>query len=91
MIQQGVSTGESSDAAAGRGMTIGRIMDYVEARMEAIKARQEEEEEEEDREKDREKDKTSKGGPGEGAAKVAPEKILTRSKESVRSDVCMLY
>ncbi|OCH88898.1 hypothetical protein OBBRIDRAFT_715987, partial [Obba rivulosa] len=31
MIQQGVSTGES-----GPGMSIGRIMDYIEARLEAI-------------------------------------------------------
>lgn len=88
MIQQGVSTGESSDAAAGRGMTIGRIMDYIEARLEAIKSRQEEEEEEEERERERERDKTSKGSPGQGVkvantpiAVAAPTKAPTRSKD----------
>ncbi|KAI8992706.1 hypothetical protein BD414DRAFT_481949 [Trametes punicea] len=45
MIQQGVST----DVDAGREVTIGRIMDYIEARLEAIKAREEEEDEEEER------------------------------------------
>ncbi|OBZ65145.1 hypothetical protein A0H81_14871 [Grifola frondosa] len=50
MIQQGVSAGESSDPD-GRGMTIARIMDYLEARLEAIKAREEEEDEDEERTK----------------------------------------
>ncbi|KAI0753855.1 hypothetical protein C8Q74DRAFT_1307594 [Fomes fomentarius] len=45
MIQQGVST----DADPSREVTIGRIMDYIEARLEAIKAREEEEDEEEER------------------------------------------
>lgn len=92
MIQQGVSTGESSDAAAGRGMTIGRIMDYIEARLEAIKARQEEEEEEEDRE--RERDKGSRSGQGQVAkvvtapavaSTVAPTKVPPRSKDQVHA------
>ncbi|KAI0071572.1 hypothetical protein K474DRAFT_1712348 [Panus rudis PR-1116 ss-1] len=52
MIQQGVSTGESSEPNGG-GMTIGRIMDYIEARLEAIKSREEEEDEDEEREKER--------------------------------------
>ena len=43
MIQQGVST----DADPSREVTIGRIMDYIEARLEAIKTREEEEDEEE--------------------------------------------
>ncbi|CCM06953.1 uncharacterized protein FIBRA_09267 [Fibroporia radiculosa] len=50
MIQQGVSTGESSDSN-GQGMTIGRIMDYIEARLEAIKSREEEEDEDEEKER----------------------------------------
>ena len=37
------------------GMTIGRIMDYLEARLEAIKSREEEEEEDEERDKERER------------------------------------
>jgi hypothetical protein len=49
MIQQGVS---DSDSEGGSGMlTIGRVMDWVEARLEAVKAREEEEEEDEEREK----------------------------------------
>ncbi|EMD31267.1 hypothetical protein CERSUDRAFT_89268 [Gelatoporia subvermispora B] len=52
MIQQGVSTGESSDAG-GPGTSIGRIMDYIEARLEAIKSREEEEDEDEERERTR--------------------------------------
>ncbi|TFY77255.1 hypothetical protein EWM64_g6756, partial [Hericium alpestre] len=49
MIQQGVSDSESE---GGSGMpTIGRVMDWVEARIEAIRAREEEEEEDEEREK----------------------------------------
>lgn len=56
MIQQGVSTGESSDGNGG-GMSIGRIMDYVEARLEALKSREEEEDEDEEKDKDRERDR----------------------------------
>jgi len=60
-IQQGVSaidigqapSGSSSHAMEGSGMSIGRIMDWTEARLEAIKAREEEEDEDEEREKDR--------------------------------------
>ncbi|KAG2354402.1 hypothetical protein BDR07DRAFT_1429592 [Suillus spraguei] len=59
MIQQGVSTGgvalSGSSNPAGDVMTIGRIMDWIEARMEAVKAREEEEDEDEDREKEKER------------------------------------
>ena len=46
-IQQGVSTGGAGNELedGGEGMTIGRVMDWVEARMEAIKSREEEEDE----------------------------------------------
>ena len=61
-IQQGVSASDigqsptaSSSAVEGGGMTIGRVMDWTEARMEAIKAREEEEDEEEEREKSKER------------------------------------
>lgn len=54
MIQQGVSAGESSD---GNGMTIGRIMDYIEARLEAIKSREEEEDEDEEKDKERDRER----------------------------------
>lgn len=56
MIQQGVSAGESSDRN-GEGMTIGRIMDYIEARLEAIRSREEEEDEDEEKEKERERER----------------------------------
>ncbi|KAI0944186.1 hypothetical protein AcW1_001950 [Taiwanofungus camphoratus] len=77
MIQQGVSTGESTDTD-GRGMTIGRIMDYIEARLEAIKSREEEEDEDEEKEKERERAKSdgnvgpssTKGSGGATASKV---------------------
>jgi len=59
MIQQGVSVGgidaSGSGASSESGMTIGKVMDWIEARMEAIKSREEEEEEEEEKEKEREK------------------------------------
>jgi hypothetical protein len=51
MIQQGVSAG--GDHAGENPMSVGRIMDWVEARCDAIKAREEEEEEEEQKEKDK--------------------------------------
>ncbi|KAH0834255.1 hypothetical protein J3R83DRAFT_11611 [Lanmaoa asiatica] len=58
MIQQGVSAGgiAPSDHHAHSGeMTVGRILDWIEARMEAVKSREEEEDEDEEREKDRER------------------------------------
>ena len=49
MIQQGVSAGESSSDPNGTGgMSIGRVMDYIEARLEAIKSREDEEDEDVD-------------------------------------------
>ncbi|OJA08712.1 hypothetical protein AZE42_08890 [Rhizopogon vesiculosus] len=63
MIQQGVSTGgvtlSGSNNPAGDVMTIGRIMDWIEARMEAVKAREEEEDEDEEREKEKERGRGS--------------------------------
>jgi hypothetical protein len=50
MIQQGVSVGNEVSDGEG-GMSIGRVMDWVEARLEAVKSREEEEEEDEEREK----------------------------------------
>ncbi|KJA26503.1 hypothetical protein HYPSUDRAFT_63772 [Hypholoma sublateritium FD-334 SS-4] len=61
-IQQGVSASDiglapsgTSHAVEGGGMTIGRVMDWIEARVDAIRAREEEEEEDEEREKDKER------------------------------------
>ncbi|TCD65587.1 hypothetical protein EIP91_002472 [Steccherinum ochraceum] len=59
MIQQGVSAGESSSDPNGTGgMTIGRVMDYIEARLEAIKSREDEEDEDEEKER-KDKDRSS--------------------------------
>lgn len=51
MIQQGVSAG--GDHTGENPMSVGRIMDWVEARCDAIKAREEEEDEEEQKEKEK--------------------------------------
>ncbi|KAI0632553.1 hypothetical protein C8Q77DRAFT_1073628 [Trametes polyzona] len=72
MIQQGVST----DVDAGREVTIGRIMDYIEARLEAIKAREEEEDEEEER---------AAARPGPSAAAAAPAQAAAASKSKPAS------
>lgn len=65
VIQQGVSVGGASNEGEG-GMTIGRVMDWVEARLEAIKTREEEEDEEE-RES---KHKTYSRAPGPSTTNV---------------------
>ncbi|OSX56876.1 hypothetical protein POSPLADRAFT_1158251 [Postia placenta MAD-698-R-SB12] len=84
MIQQGVSTGESTDSD-GPGMTIGRIMDYIEARLDAIKSR--EEEEDEDEEKDRERDRAKPAaGPSAPARVVSlPAAAPPRHKDLTRA------
>ncbi|THH22406.1 hypothetical protein EUX98_g8201 [Antrodiella citrinella] len=68
MIQQGVSAGESSSDPNGTGgMSIGRVMDYVEARLEAIKSREDEEDEDEERER-KEKDRSNAQSTSTAAA-----------------------
>ena len=44
-----------SQRVDGDGMNIGRVMDWIEGRIDAVIAREEEEEEEEEREKDKER------------------------------------
>ncbi|TFY51914.1 hypothetical protein EVJ58_g10310, partial [Rhodofomes roseus] len=74
MIQQGVSAGDSSDSD-GQGMAIGRIMDYIEARLEAIKSCEEEDDEDEkERERERSKPGTSTAAP----AKPAPPLVAAK-------------
>jgi len=51
MIQQGVSAGGNHTGE--NPMSVGRIMDWIEARCDAIKAREEEEDEEEQKEKEK--------------------------------------
>ena len=70
-IQQGLSTGgvgPTADAPDGGVLTIGRVMDWTEARLEAIRATEEEEDEEEEREKDR----SSSGTNSRQAVAVVP-------------------
>jgi len=51
MIQQGVSAGGNHTGE--NPMSVGRIMDWIEARCDAIKTREEEEDEEEQKEKEK--------------------------------------
>jgi hypothetical protein len=73
-IQQGVSASDiglvPSHAVEGGGMTIGRVMDWTEARVDAIKAREEEEDEDEEREKDKERAGGARPSAGSTAAVV---------------------
>jgi len=85
MIQQGVSLDQSgSGYDAESGLTIGRVMDWIEARLEAIRSRQEEEDEDEERERDKEKDKDKDKERGR-VAPVAP--LITTTPSSVLSKV----
>ena len=81
MIQQGVSLDQSgSGNDADSGLTIGRVMDWIEARLEAIQSRQEEEDEDEEREQDKEKEKHKDKESGR-VAPVAP--LITSTPCSV--------
>ncbi|KAJ3536843.1 hypothetical protein NM688_g6779 [Phlebia brevispora] len=82
MIQQRVSAGETGDAEGG-GMTIGRIMDYIEARLEAIRSTEEEEEEE--NEKDRERERRQSAGATSRPTGSSNMKALTPSTSALRS------
>jgi len=84
MIQQGVS---DSDSEGGSGMlTIGRVMDWVEARLEAVKVREEEEEEDEEREKGR-ADSVGKASSSLGRANSAP---VAQHKDTVCSSMSVI-
>ncbi|KAJ2916378.1 hypothetical protein MD484_g4026, partial [Candolleomyces efflorescens] len=63
-IQHGVSTstvevGGASSEVEGGGMTIGRVMDWTEARLDAIKALEEDEDEDEERETQKERGRSA--------------------------------
>ncbi|KAH7911842.1 hypothetical protein BJ138DRAFT_1135114 [Hygrophoropsis aurantiaca] len=66
MIQQGVSTGGMAPSTSNRPdsneMTIGRIMDWIEARLEAVRSREEEEDEDEEKEKEKERGRLAPTG-----------------------------
>ena len=79
-IQQGVSAsdvGSPSDDLEG-GMTIGKVMDWTEARVDAIKAREEEEDEDEEREKDKDRPPPPSAAPSV-AVHVAPKSEVKKS------------
>lgn len=77
MIQQGVSAGDSS-GSDGQGDAIGRIMDYVEARLEAIRSREEEEDEDEEKERERAGGAATSSSPSKPAsASTATAPVVT--------------
>jgi len=85
MIQQGVSVSETPP-------TIGRVMDWVEARLEAIRAR-EEEEDEEDEENANKKDGQVgklKAGSSLPRANSAPAVPQHPTREQVTFHPCLL-
>ncbi|TFK33102.1 hypothetical protein BDQ12DRAFT_700918 [Crucibulum laeve] len=93
MIQQGVSvggvgapgSGSGSHDTEGGGMTIGRVMDWTEARLEAIKSREEEEDEEEEREKEKERGRPSTSAvPVQSAPKASGSKPTAASVSAHR-------
>ncbi|CAA7264019.1 unnamed protein product [Cyclocybe aegerita] len=90
-IQQGVSTSDvgqapsGSTAVEGGGLTIGRVMDWTEARLEAIKAREEEEDEEEEKERAQPRSGppvAAHVAPKSEGKKAVPAASVQRSKES---------
>ena len=97
MIQQGVSaegiehtlsansSGTCSDSpSSSQGMTIGKVMDWIEARMEAIKSREEEEDEEEEREREKERTTTANTA-APGVATNSLPKPSTGSKTAIHN------
>lgn len=89
MIQQGVS---DSETEGGSGMpTIERVMDWVEARYEAVRAREEEEEEDEERERSR----SAAAGPAvsnvkQSTARASSAPIVQQHKDNV-SCFCLIF
>ncbi|KAJ3885887.1 hypothetical protein GG344DRAFT_91122 [Lentinula edodes] len=96
MIQQGVSvegiehtqnhgsseTGSTAPSSSqSKGMTIGKVMDWIEARMEAIKSREEEEDEEEERERERDRATTSTANTAGPATAANPSLITNHASD----------
>lgn len=88
VIQQGVSVG------GGDGMTIGRIMDWIDARREVMKEREDDEEEEEDKESKPKGSSSTVGGVSSGGNGVndardkATEKDIVRTNPQQSKQVC---
>lgn len=87
MIQQGVSADVGiAHPLNGETLSIGRILDWTEARIEAIKAREEEEDEDEEREKEKER---ARSGPPPSSTTVTkdsapPVSFPTKASTSYR-------
>jgi hypothetical protein len=90
VVQQGVSLDPSGSLdAEGGGMTIGRVMDWTEARLEAIRSREEEEEDEE-REKEKERGRPPASNPA--TAPKPEDKIYSTPSSSMsppKGRVCL--
>jgi hypothetical protein len=100
MIQQGVSVGGVADPSSatsgsmregvGNEMTIGKVMDWIEARLEAVKSREEEEDEDEEKERSRGGTNTTTSGltskPTVNAKSGSADNVATasRNKDTVR-------
>lgn len=91
-IQQGVSASDLGSGPLhgvdGGGMTIGRVMDWTEARLEAIRTTEEEEEEEEERDKERGAAHTTSKGSAATVTPTSPRSVarkllVSRPKDSV--------
>ncbi|KAM6493045.1 hypothetical protein JOM56_011179 [Amanita muscaria] len=83
MIQQGVSASGIDDSEDSEGMSIGRIMDWTEARLQALKQKEEEEEEEEEKEKEKERER---GKPATATTAPAPSATkVTKSSSNAHS------
>lgn len=89
MIQQGLSVGgvgstasSSSHDADNDGMTIGRVMDWTEARLEAIKAQEEDEDEEEEREREKERARSTPAFPSNPSKPNVPAQTVSSNNVS---------
>ncbi|KIM59519.1 hypothetical protein SCLCIDRAFT_1217643 [Scleroderma citrinum Foug A] len=88
MIQQGVSADVGiAHPLNGETLSIGRILDWTEARIEALKAREEEEDEDEEREKEKERARSGPPSTSNTATKdsAPPVSFPTKASTSYRA------
>lgn len=101
MIQQGVSASDGiAHPLTGETLSIGRILDWTEARIEAIKARGEEEDEDEEREKEKERARggppsTNATAPKDSAQPLSfpskPSTLYRPPENTVRTSPCIMF
>ncbi|KAF8716580.1 hypothetical protein AX14_009172 [Amanita brunnescens Koide BX004] len=87
MIQHGVSAGGIDNGESREGVTIGRVMDWTEARLEALKQKDEEEEEDEEREKER-KPSTASAAPASAPPSVP--KVSKSASQNISNNIARL-